>query len=180
MSTSSLRLTRGALLSITKGGHGLRTSENTMQRHASWKAAFQARFTRLYCVHSLTCVHHFTFATVQRQDAIMHWMTFHMRRQACCQQVGRLGCTMYFIGAGGAGALSFLGRRTPQQRRQRWVYWRPTSSFARICGLSRHCSFTRSRILSTTSLGRVGMLPRQSAKAQAALLNNLHTILWPT
>ena len=35
----------------------VRTSENTMHRQTSWKAAFQALFTRLYWVHSLTCMH---------------------------------------------------------------------------------------------------------------------------
>lgn len=39
------------------------TSWNSMQRCISWKAACQALFTRLYRVHSLTCI----LATQQRQ-----------------------------------------------------------------------------------------------------------------
>ena len=57
------------------------TSWNSMQRCMSWKAACQALFTRLYCVHSLTC----NLAALQRQQICIFRM--HLHSQAAWQSV---------------------------------------------------------------------------------------------
>ena len=66
----------------------VRTSENTMHRQTSWKAAFQALFTRLYWVHSLTCMHFGAIDSVIKKAPLC--TAEHAKTQMCCEPAEQL------------------------------------------------------------------------------------------
>ncbi len=64
-----------------------------MQRLASWKAAFQALFTRLYCIHSRTYMHCFAMRTILQiwtsckclKVQCSRYVSVDARWRICCQ-----------------------------------------------------------------------------------------------